>query len=278
MVHRIFGALARAALVVLLIITPSLMLPEVSADTAQVVALVAVFGAALAFFEYVSAYPGLIEFRDAPPFNRLRFGSLLITVFLLSLIMRGFTYPSVASVLVTAIGGLIGYVLDFPGSPVRLMIQALPHTATLRDFELMRIAAGMSYLISLVSLCFFLIALRVGYWPARNGSFNVWINLPTFDPTAGGDVVARLKRDARINILIGFLLPFVIPAVLHSASDLFGALDVTSVQSLIWTVAAWAFLPSSLFMRGIAMGRVATMIEMKRRETYARADLDHLPA
>ena len=27
------------------------------------------------------------------------------------------------------------------------------------------------------------------------GSFNVWINLPTFDPTTGGDVVERLERD-----------------------------------------------------------------------------------
>ncbi len=265
----------RAVLVVILIATPSILLPNVSADSAQVVALVAFFGAALTFFEYVSAYPGLVEFRDAPPFNRVRFGSLFITVILLSLIVRGVTAPTDVTNFVTAIGALIGYVLDFPYSPVRLMILAMPEASSLREVELVREATGMSYLISLVALSVFMIVLRIGHWPSKSGSFNVWINLPTFDPTAGGDVVERLKRDARVNTIIGFSLPFIIPAVLSSASNLFGDLSVTNDQSMIWAVAAWAFLPSSLFMRGIAMGRVASMIEEKRRQTYAQAALDH---
>lgn len=278
MIYRVLGALLRAALVVILITAPSALLPNVSADSAQVVALVAFFGAALTFFEYVSAYPGLVEFRNAPPFNRVRFGSLFVTVILLSLIVRGEAAPTVVTDFVTAIGALIGYVLDFPYSPVRLMLTALPDTSSLGEIELMREAAGMSYLISLMALSIFLIVLRIGHWPSKSGSFNVWINLPTFDPTAGGDVVERLKRDARVNTIIGFSLPFVIPAVLRSAGDLFGGLSVTNDQSMIWAVAAWAFLPSSLFMRGIAMGRVASMIEEKRRQTYARADLDHAHA
>jgi hypothetical protein len=42
-------------------------------------------------------------------------------------------------------------------------------------------------------------------------------------------------------------------------------LTFTSPQTLIWTMAAWSFLPASLFMRGIAMGRIADMIREKRR-------------
>ncbi len=274
MLNRILGAIVRAALVVSLIVLPSVFLPNVSGDSAQVIALVALFGAALTFFEYVSAYPGLVEFRDAPPFNRIRFGSLYMTVLLLTVIMHGTFDPSVLSVLVTAIGGLVGYVMDFPFSPVRLILLALPADMSSDQVALVRVAAGMSYLISLISLCVFYLALRMGNWPAKNGTFNVWINLPTFDPTAGGDVVARLTRDARINIILGFLLPFLIPAVLKSVSTLFGTITVENYQSLIWAVSAWAFLPSSLFMRGIAMGRVADMISDKRRQTYAKADLD----
>lgn len=277
-VHRVLGALLRAFLVVVLIIMPSMLLPNVSSDAAQVVALVAFFGAALTFFEYVSAYPGLVEFRDAPPFNRVRFTSLFMTIVLLSLIARGTHSPTIVTQFVTAIGALIGYVLDFPYSPVRLMILTMPEGSAAQELEMMREAAGMSYLISLLALSIFLITLRVGHWPSRSGSFNVWVNLPTFDPTAGGDVVERLKRDARFNIVIGFVLPFLIPAVLKSASSIFGGLGVTTDQSMIWAVAAWAFLPSSLFMRGIAMGRIASMIAEKRRQTYARVDLDHLPA
>lgn len=275
--NRILGAIVRAALVVSLIVMPSVFLPNVSGDSAQVIALIALFGAALTFFEYVSAYPGLVEFRDAPPFNRIRFGSLFVTVFLLTVIMQGTVDPSVLSILVTAIGGLIGYVMDFQFSPVRLIIQLLPKDMPIDQVAMVRVAAGMSYLISLISLCIFYLALRLGNWPAKNGTFNVWINLPTFDPTAGGDVVARLTRDARVNIILGFLLPFLIPAVLKSAATLFGTITVENYQSLIWAVSAWAFLPASLFMRGIAMGRVADMIADKRRKTYANAEFDHQP-
>jgi hypothetical protein len=109
-------------------------------------------------------------------------------------------------------------------------------------------------------------------------TFNVWINLLTFDPTAGNDVVQRLQRDARLNIVLGFLLPFLTPAAVKAAGSLFGALSLENPQTLIWTVAAWAFLPASLFMRGIAMGRVAEMIAAKRRDTYAKAQENVVPA
>lgn len=268
----------RAILVIALIVTPSVLLPTVSGDGGQVIALVALFAAALTFFEYVSSYPGLVEFRDAPPFNRIRFGSLFVSVLLLTIICRGIGEPTDVSALVTSIGGLIGYVMDFPYSPVRLIVLALPYDTPPEHVALVRVAAGMSYLISLLSLCYFYVALRIGNWPSKNGMFNVWVNLPTFDPTAGGDVVDRLTRDARLNIILGFLLPFLIPAVLHSATHIFGQFTVENYQSLIWTVAAWAFLPSSLFMRGIAMGRVADMISDKRRQAYANTNAEHLPA
>lgn len=276
--NRIIGALVRAVCVVALIVTPSVFLPNVTGDSAQVVALVALFGAALTFFEYVSAYPGLVEFRDAPPFNRFRFLSIFLTVLLITVICNGIEQPSDFSVLVTAVGGLIGYVLDFPYSPVRLMVLALPADLPMEKVALVRVSAGMAYLISLVSLCFFMIALRLRNWPHHHGAFNVWINLPTFDPTAGGDVVARLRRDARFNVVLGFLLPFLIPAVMGSAASLFGTITLESYQSMIWMIAAWAFLPASLFMRGIAMGRVADMISSKRKQAYADAKLDPQPA
>ncbi len=259
-------------LVVLLIATPSLLLPGVSPDGKQIVALVAIFGAALTIFEYASAYPGLVEFRDAPPFNRIRFVSLFTTVFLLSVIARDNYEPTVLTQFVQAVGALIGYAIDFPYSPVRLVVLMLPEGTAADQIVLVRTAAGMAYLISLLTLAIFLIVLRVQGWPARSGKFNVWINLPTFDPTAGKDVVTRLERDAAFNIVLGFLLPFLTPAAVKAAASLFGSVTLDNPQTLIWTVSAWAFLPASLFMRGIAMGRVAEMIAAKRRRTYAAAE------
>jgi len=75
----------------------------------------------------------------------------------------------------------------------------------------------------------------------------------------GGDIVARLNRDARINIMLGFFLPFFMPAVALDASM------VSTPQTLVWMLAVWTFLPASLFMRGIAMNQIADMIDEKRQ-------------
>jgi len=242
-----------------------LILPGIGPDTKQIVALVALFAGALVFFEYNAVYPSLIEFRDAPPFNRIRFLMAFFTVFLLSVIARGEAQPTTLTEFARAVGGLIGISMDFPYSPVRLATMMMSDGASPEQVAAVRTAAGMAYLTSLVSLAIFVIVLKIGAWPARHAAFNVWVNLPTFDPTAGGDVVDRLHRDARINIALGFLLPFLIPAVVKISSSGFEPLTLTSPQTLIWTMAAWAFLPASLFMRGIAMGRVADMIDEKRR-------------
>jgi len=271
---RLAGAILRAILVALLIATPSLLLPSSSPETTQIVTLIALFSAALVIFEYASVYPSLIEFRDAPPFNRVRFMSLFVTVFLLSVISRGQIEPTNLTQFVQAVGGLIGYAIDFPYSPVRLVLQMFPTDTSVDNIFMVRTAAGLAYLISLITLTIFIIILRLQGWPVQGRSFNVWVNLPTFDPTAGGDVVVRLIRDARLNIILGFVLPFLTPVVVSSASTLFTPVTVGSPQTLIWTVSAWAFLPASLFMRGIAMHRIAEMIREQRRQAYELAALE----
>ncbi|MBL6427741.1 hypothetical protein BD830_102203 [Maritimibacter alkaliphilus HTCC2654] len=276
MTSRVIGALVRACLTVILILTPSLMIPGIHSETVQIVALAAIFAFALTTFEYASTYPGLVEFREAPPFNRIRFVSLFFTVFLLSAVARHSTDPSTFTAFVGAVGNLIGNAIDIPYSPVRLIVLMLPDNATAAEIISLRMAAGMAYLISLISLAVFIITLRITGWPKRKGGFNVWVNLPMFDPTAGGDVVERLERDARFNVALGFLLPFLTPAVIKAASGVFGSVAITNDQTMIWTITAWAFLPASLFMRGIAMQRVATLISEQRARNSSRAEGERL--
>ncbi len=269
-VSRLIGAIARAFFVVLLIATPSLLLPGISEDASQIVVLIALFGAAITLLEYSSLYPSLVEFRNAPPFNRVRFISLFLTVFLISIIFKGIDEPTTLTRFVGAIGLLVGHVIDFPYSPVRLMILLIPDLGNADHVNLLRAVAGISYLSSLVMLAVFMIVLQLKRWPNRAEQFNFWTNLPTFDPTMGGDVVVRLNRDARFNIALGFILPFVTPTVAKSASGLFDASMMDSPQTLVWMITLWAFLPASLFMRGIAMNRIADMID-EHRTRGARA-------
>ncbi|MEW9918160.1 hypothetical protein AB2B41_00975 [Marimonas sp. MJW-29] len=271
MIARMTGAAVRGLLVALTIATPALLLPGIAADSSQITVLIALLAGFLTFTEYNSNFPSIVEFRDAPPFNRLRFASLFLTFLMLSAILRGHAEPSSVTDGLTSLGMILGKTLDFPFSPVRLIVLMLPATSDTALVETVRLSAAIAYLLSVISIVTFFVLVRFLSWPARRGAFNVWVNLPLFDPTAGGDVLERLQRDARLNIVLGFLLPFIVPAVVKMASGLINPMSLDNPQTIIWTLTAWAFLPASMIMRGIAMARVAEMIEDKRRRTYAEA-------
>ncbi|MGD9864769.1 MAG: hypothetical protein AB7S99_16330 [Pseudodonghicola sp.] len=272
MLARFAGAALRGLLVALVVAIPSLLVPAESSAAPEIVTLLALLAALLTFAEYNSTYPSIVEFRCAPPLNRLRYVAVLAMVLALALIAKNRVEPTNLTALVAGLGGLIGDWSDFPYSPVRLVVLMLPRTAAAETVEAVRIAAGVTYVIALLTVAAFLFAVRVLGWPVANGSFNVWTNLPLFDPTAGGDVVHRLQRDGQVNIVLGFLLPFAIPALIKAGSQLIRPLSLDDPLTLIWIISAWAFLPASMVMRGVAMLRIAELIARKRRRAYADAE------
>lgn len=264
MKSRIYGAIIRAMLVVALVALPSVLMVEVSSDTKQMVTLVALLAGGLIFAEYNAQYPSLIEFRDAAPYNRLRYLMLFSAVAALTLIQDAVALPSAAAETVRAIGAVVGHAMDFPFSPVHLLTQLVQSVAPEAQVAALRSAAGLAYLISVSWLALFAIIVRIGGWPNSKRPLNVWVNLPMFDPTAGADVVTRLARYGRINILLGFLMPFLVPV---AAKLLFGQSPILvglSPHSLIWIVSLWAFFPASLILRGLALLRIAELIVLSR--------------
>lgn len=256
----------------LLVVTPSLYLPSATSSSTEIVVLLAILGFVLTFSEYNSTFPSFIEFRDAPPLNRIRFSALVAMVLILTLICKHKFDPTNMTALFSGMGVLVASFVDFPYSPVRLVILMLPDYASYDVISSVRMAAGTTYLIALVTVGAFYFTIRVRGWPTGNGAFNVWINLPLFDPTTGGDVVMRLQRDGRINVIMGVLLPFLIPALVKAAADLIDPISLENPQTLVWTMSAWAFLPASMIMRGMAMLRIAELIEEKRRRAYANSE------
>ncbi|WP_294612593.1 hypothetical protein [uncultured Roseovarius sp.] len=274
MFSQVPGALLRAILIAMMVATPSLLVPSTGPDTAQIVIVLSILAGFMTFIEYYGEYPSIIEFRFAPPFNRLKFLALSAILIVLSLICRGTTDPTGWTVLFTNMGTALGEAVDFPFSPVRMVVLMMPADADTDLVDLVRTTSGISYTVSIVMMFVFLTLVRLLGWPSRNGAFNVWVNLPLFDPTGGGDVLHRLRRDAGLNIVLGSLLPFLIPAAVRAASDMIGPISIANPQILIWTMTAWAFLPASMLIRGIAMRRIADMIQEKRRRAYAE---DALP-
>lgn len=268
-VSQILGALLRASLVAILITIPALVVPGVDPDTSQIVLVVALLAGLLTFMEYYGRYPSIVEFRFAAPFNRLKFLSVAAMVIALSMILQGDAAAGGVVASLSHLAGHLSSVFDVVLSPVHLVALAVPQGATDVHIELVKAAASFSYFISLGMILAFVLLVRFLNWPMGKGTFNFWINLPLYDPTRGGDVVERLRRDAGINVLLGFLLPFLIPAALIFASNTLDPIFLTDPHALIWAVTAWAFLPASIVIRGMAFYRISKLIEDKRKVVHA---------
>jgi len=271
LIRRVFAAAIRGLLVATLVAVPALVLPS-DADTVEIAVLFSVFAGLLVFFEYNSDYPSLLDFRNAPPFNRIRFAGPFLTMLLLVVMTHGEQRPTGFSDVCRLVGLNLGVTLDFPFSPVRLLAFAQPQGTDLVDHFRLMTHAGMAILVSLVFLVVFVLVVRILNWPVRQGSFNFWVNLPLFDPTTGGDVIRRLKRDSHFNLALGVALPFLIPPILEAAVAMGFGPDLAEPQPLIWTVCIWAFVPTGLIMRGVALARIADLIAEKRRRAYAEAE------
>ncbi|UWQ50154.1 hypothetical protein K3722_01515 [Leisingera caerulea] len=272
MFARITGAAFRGILVAMLFAMPTLILPASATESPEIILFIALLGSALAFSEYASLFPSFVEFRNAPPINRMRFAAVAVTVGALSLLAAHPLAPTGLTALVQRLGGWLGGQLDFAYSPVQLAVLMMPPQISEATVLMVRDAAGLACSIAGIAIAVFALVIRVGNWPVGNGAFNVWVNLPLFDPTAGGDVVQRLQRDGRINIVGGVLLPFALPAAVKLTSGLVDPGILAAPHMLVWAISAWALMPASMIMRGLAMLRIAGLIAQKRRAACSDAD------
>ena len=261
---RFFGAIVRAFLVMAMVAMPTVLLIEVSADTQQMVTFAALLLGVITFAEYNATFPSLIEFRDAAPLNRLRYAMLATTLAALSLAAPATILSPDLQKLAAHVASTVGAAMDFPFSPARLVMQLVGEKVDASRLDILRNAAGLAYLIGLSWLALFGLIVRIGGWPNARKPLNLWINLPMFDPTAGRDVVLRLGRDGRINIALGFILPFIVPVAVKLMFGHADVLETAPLHSLIWMIALWAFLPASLILRGIALLRIAELIVQTR--------------
>ncbi|WP_424980334.1 hypothetical protein [Leisingera sp. S232] len=269
MFARITGAAFRGILVAMLFAMPTLILPASATQSPEIILFIALLGSALAISEYASSFPSFVEFRNAPPINRMRFAAAAAAVGSLSLLAAHPLAPTGLTALVARLGGWLGGQLDFAYSPVQMTVLMMPPQVPETVVLMVRDAAGLVSAVAAIAIIVFALAIRVGHWPVGSGAFNVWVNLPLFDPTTGGDVVQRLQRDGRINIAGGVLLPFAMPAAAKLAPGLVDLGLLAAPHMLIWVISAWALVPASMIMRGMAMLRIAGLIAQKRRAAYA---------
>ena len=242
--HRTLGAALRAAIAVAVVAVPSFVVPTVGVGTAEVVVLTAIIAGAVVALEYGASSPALVEFRHAPPYNRIRVSALA------SMTLLGAAVIDPASAwagLAQATGGAVATAFDAPWSPVGALLDAAPAAAGPM--------AGAAVLCGTVAILAFA---RVGGWPGERADLNVWANLPTFH--ARGDAAARLRAHAGVNAALGIGAAYALPSLAVWLQPLHGLRAAENDLLLVWAVALWAFLPTTLILRAIALRRVAAMV------------------
>lgn len=272
MMSRLPAALARGLLVALVIVFPGIALPGVAVDSRLMAVFVAGCAGAFIVSEYLARAPSLLQFRSAPPLNRIRFASVSVSLIVVTFLLRARDLPTPLSRFADTLGSRLAWLSDIPFSPVRLMRQLVTPDLSEIAVQTVTKAAAVSYCCALLSVLAFLFVLMRGAWPFAGHRFNIWVNLPTFDPVGQGDTVDRLRHLGRFNLLLGVIAPFLIPAILAYSAGLADLSGFAAPNSLIWIVTIWAFMPASLVMRGIALLQIARLVETQRRAAAIAAD------
>lgn len=262
MVVHLLGGMVRAALVVFVIAAPAFLLPDVAVGTQEIILIVAAIAAAFTIFEYASTHPGLIDFRFAPPYNRMRFVSFVLVVLAVSFVARASAGLDSFSSDVLDLADAAVAIAMFPGSPAEVAVDALAGEAEPEFRLLIARVASVTFLSTFALLTAFGALLWILRWPVARRDFNLWLNLPTFTPGNVRDVERRLFRDARVNIVAGFALIYLAPLLLSWAG--FDAGMLRNPQVLVWAAAIWGLASGSMVIRGMAMLKIGWLVRRTR--------------
>lgn len=256
MLHLI-GALVRALVMSVIMITPAFILPNIPNVAQELSLIIAAIVAAFVLFEYASKSPGFVDFRFAPPYNRFRVAVLAVLAVSLSLICRA-AINGGADIL--ALADIAIPLAITPNSPAEFALRKIAEFNTATDITLLTRVFSVAFIISAALSLFLSLLLWVFKWPFGRAKFNLWVNLPTFAPAEIGLTGRRLRRDGWFNIIIAiglfYLIPFSFPIIQTKLGpDLFG-----NMHSLVWVATVWAFLPALAFIRGASLIKISRIL------------------
>lgn len=270
--RRLFASILRGFAVGFVLLVPSLMLVNVSSDATYFVLISSLLMGFIVFSDYYNSYPSILEFRDAPPFNRIRFLHGILSVYCVAGVFEDFIFGSGTSNL-GQFSMFLGRILDFTESPIDMLMMSIPSDLPKPVYQSIRAAGGVTLGLSLVSILAFWAYIKTTNWPVARGQFNVWVNLPMMDPTRGKDLAKRMRRRAQINIGLGMVCLFAVLILFKTVSLIFGNTLFQDLIVLIWIIILWGGIPTTMIMRGLAMARLATEIEKKQMQGATKSDL-----
>jgi hypothetical protein len=259
---RLFGAIFRALWVVVVAAIPSLLLPSASQGAVEFALIIGAIIGMFTFFEYGSTTPGFVDFRYAPPYNRFRAFTIAMQVVTITLVCRAVELGLSDSVLVDwAQQG--AQMLDFKYSPVSMAIDSILSDSRFSDTTAILLVYSIttSFVVGVGMTLLFSLILWVFGWPRDRENFNLWANLPTFQPSDGTSIHKRLRRDAYFNIILGVALIYALPFIPTYGFDWLTVDIFENNQAMVWAATLWVFIATSLIARASAMLKIARILK-----------------
>lgn len=253
------GAVLRAALTGAAALAPSLILADGAATPGGVV--MAAAAALIVLAEYGAKTPALLDFRFAPPVNRLRFAlvcaALGAVTATLALDGGG---GGAAGQAVRAAAGAISAALDFPASPARLAAEAVARPSAPGPEAGAQAAAAVALAVAAPGAVVGALVLWFGRWPGPPERFDPMTNLPVFEPATGPDAPQRLRRLGRLVILTALATPLALLVLARFAVAILDPELFRAPMVLAWSATLWAGLPAAMIVRGAAILKLARVL------------------
>jgi len=259
---RLLGAIFRALWVVVVAAIPSLLLPSASQGAVEFALIIGAIIGMFTFFEYGSTTPGFVDFRYAPPYNRFRAFTIAMQIVTITLVCRAVELGLSGSVLVDW-AQQAAQLLDFKYSPVSMAIDTVLWDSRFSDTTAILLVYSIttSFVVGVGMTLAFSLMLWVFGWPRDREGFNLWANLPTFQPSDDGSIPKRLRRDAYFNILLGIVLIYTLPLIPTYGVDWFTVDIFENNQAMVWAATLWVFISTSLIARALAMLKIAQILK-----------------
>jgi hypothetical protein len=255
-ISRLAGALIRGALVAFLVAFPGLSLPVESNVAINLYGFLSLIAGAIVWIEYAFDSPNLIEFRFCPPYNRLRWGILMLILVLLVHLYPHRVAESKFYLVAFEISKHCLYLWNFEYSPVPVLALELGRGDPDATVQFARMAA-LSLSLSILYSMAYIIASRGFRAHLEPGTFNFYMNLPT--TTLSEDKIPRLqlKALAVLSVVLGLTLPFVVPVFLQEFGGMIMTEPLAYRPAVVWIIALWAWVPGIAVLRGVALYSVS---------------------
>jgi len=258
---RLIGAIFRALVIVALVAAPSLILPSASQSGLEFALIIGGIIGAFTLFEYGSGTPGFVDFRFAPPYNRFRVFTIAMQILFISLMVRAYEL-SIGDFRIVDWAAKLTVWLDFPYSPLTWALDLVLERSDVTGdvLQLLAFSSALSLFFGIGATIVFIVVLWVFDWPRDREHFNLWANLPTFQPSDPKRAVRRLRRDAIVNAILAVVFLYGSPYALVAGFDWFSPALLENHQAQIWIVTLWCFLPATLLARAGALLKIVRIL------------------